>query len=162
MYEPFTDQLERSPTASSLAPQAARMDSAPDCRGAWRQRRGHQSVGEPCPRQGSRCAPAPPSAWCCTLLDTPAAGPLARTMAPPFPAVNSSKSSWRMAPRNGFPWNASRPYAPELNPDEGFGAQLNFCTAPARACLHYKGSIAKWLKSSLKKRRRALAAVRSV
>ena len=60
MHEPYTRQLERSPTVASLAPQAERVGPTPDCGGAWRQRRGRQSVDEARPGRGPGVPPAPP------------------------------------------------------------------------------------------------------
>ena len=61
MHEPDTPQLERSPTVASLASQATRVAPAPDCRGAWRQPRGRQPVGDTSPRGRPRGAPSPAS-----------------------------------------------------------------------------------------------------
>ena len=54
MSEQSTLQLERSPTASSVAPQPGVVVPAPDGRGSRRQRRGSQSVDHTCSRRRGR------------------------------------------------------------------------------------------------------------
>jgi hypothetical protein len=81
MHEPYTVQRESSPTAPSLASQAAGLAPAPDRRSTRRQRRRRQSVEDTRPRGGPRCS-APPSA---SRRPSPALGraarPPARTLA---------------------------------------------------------------------------------
>src|SRR3712207_524405 len=79
MHEPLTDQLERSPTAPSLVPQAARLVATSDCRSAWRQRRGRQSVDDPRPRRGADGPPPSLSARSGTPLHGGATRPFTRT-----------------------------------------------------------------------------------
>src|SRR5918992_2034708 len=80
MHEPDTAQLEGSPTAPSLAPQAAGVAPAPDCRSARRQRRRCQSVDEARPRGGTRRPAAPSARWGPSPALGRAAHPLARAL----------------------------------------------------------------------------------
>src|ERR687895_587943 len=60
MHESDTPELEGSPTVAGLAPQAARLAAAPDCRGPGRQRSRHQPVDEASAARWSDGLTAPP------------------------------------------------------------------------------------------------------
>src|ERR671914_1942988 len=72
MHESDTPELEGSPTVAGLAPQAARLAAAPDCRGPGRQRSRHQPVDEASAARWSDGLTAP-----ATTRRTPSAGPRA-------------------------------------------------------------------------------------
>src|ERR671914_1342660 len=81
MHEPYTAHLERSPTTPSLAPRAAGLVAAPDCRGVGGQRGRGQSVDGTGPRRRSRGAPASATTWGPAAAVSRATGPLARPVA---------------------------------------------------------------------------------
>src|ERR671914_497865 len=83
MHEPDTPQLESSPTITSLAPQAARLVPAPECRSSGGQRSRRQPVEATSPRGRHGCPPAPTIAWCPAPTIRRAARASARLVAPP-------------------------------------------------------------------------------
>jgi hypothetical protein len=91
MDEDHTSALERSSTAPSLAPQAAGLAAAPDCRGVGRERGGREPVGDTCPRGRPTSGAASPSIWRAPTIGCRATRPSARPLAP------GSRGLW-------FPW----------------------------------------------------------
>jgi hypothetical protein len=116
MHAPLTDQLDRSPTAPSLVPQAARLGATPDCRSAWRQRRGRQSVDDPGPRRGADGPPPSLSARRGTPLHGGATRPCPRT--PPTLPDHLRVSGRRVDPETDRRGDAPRVRC-HLPPDPG-------------------------------------------
>src|SRR5919109_5063573 len=82
MHEPDTSRLEGSAAHPGLAPQAAGLVAAPDCRGLRCQRGGRQPVDGTGPRRWSRGAPAPASTRGHAAAVSRATGSLAGIVAP--------------------------------------------------------------------------------
>src|SRR5918997_615131 len=83
MHEPDTPPLDSRPTVTSLAPQAARLVPAPECRSSGGQRSRRQPVEATSPRGRHGCPPAPTIAWCPSPTIRRAARASARLVAPP-------------------------------------------------------------------------------
>jgi transposase len=69
MSEPYTSHLEGSSAPTGLAPQAARLVSAPDCRGLGGQRGRRESMDGTRPAGRTTSPPAPPLTWCTAATD---------------------------------------------------------------------------------------------
>jgi len=82
MHERLTQSLEGSPTIASLAPHAAGLVPAPDCRSPERQRRGRQPMDSAASQGGPGGPQAPRPPRCSVPVDRRPMGSLASTLAP--------------------------------------------------------------------------------
>jgi hypothetical protein len=90
MHEPFTAQLEGSPTLTSLVPHTAGLGSAPDRHRLGGQRGRRQPVDDACPRGGAGSPPTP------TTPRGPS--PVHRRAARPRPGPAAARSCSRRFP----------------------------------------------------------------